>query len=472
MKSGSLNRVTSSWLFCPVPVLHSTLGLEPGSHFPHLTPTRTIVAMTRPLAAVLTLGCKLNLADSEEIARDLRARGFDVVDRVSEADAFVVNTCSVTHVADQKSRRLIRTVRRLSPNAAVTVTGCFPQSAGFDPVRELGADFVSGTRDADKRDLVQFISDRIAATPIPAAEVIRPLHTRAFIKAQEGCNDVCAFCIVPRTRGREESRSIEAVIAEVNDAVEAGTKEVVITGTQLGAWGRDLEPQLKPHHLIAGILQSTGVLRLRFSSLQPQDISPELLALWHDPRLMPHFHLALQSGSQSVLERMRRRYSAREFIDAAARIRAVSPDAAITTDIIAGFPGETGTEFEETLALAREVRFARIHAFPYSQRTKTAAIRMPGQVDPPVKQERMRQLLAVGNELAADFASQYAGTVRPVLWENRRSADASEPWFGHTDNYLPVHAATDANLANRITSTQLAAGYDGGMLGTPLGAPQ
>lgn len=426
-----------------------------------------MAASPRPLAAVLTLGCKLNLADSEEIARGLRERGFDVVDRVSEADAFVVNTCSVTHVADQKSRRLIRTVRRLSPNAAVTVTGCFPQSAGFDPVRELGADFVSGTRDADKQDLLAFIAARIDAPATVGVEP-QPLHTRAFIKAQEGCNDVCAFCIVPRTRGREESRSIEAVVAEVNAAVEAGTKEVVITGTQLGAWGRDLATPLKPHHLIAGILQDTGVLRLRFSSLQPQDITPELLALWHDPRLMPHFHLALQSGSQSVLERMRRRYTAYEFIEAAARIRAVTPDAAITTDVIAGFPGETDEEFEETLALAREVRFARIHAFPYSQRTKTAAIRMPGQVQPPVKQERMRQLLALGSELANSFARQFDGTTRPVLWEERRPQ--SSDWFGHTDNYIPVTAATDANLANRITSTQLSGVYDDRMHGTPLGA--
>ena len=198
----------------------------------------------RPLVAILTLGCKLNLADSEEIARGLQAAGFDTVDHVCEADAFVVNTCSVTHVADAKSRRLVRSVRRLSPEAKVTVTGCFPRSAGEAAAMELGADLVVGTRDSDKAELVRFLAAQFTAgrpqPPIVAPTRQRPAgstHARAFIKAQEGCNDVCAFCIVPQTRGREESRSIERVAAEVQAAVESGAREVVITGTQLGAWG-------------------------------------------------------------------------------------------------------------------------------------------------------------------------------------------------------------------------------------------
>lgn len=426
----------------------------------------------RPLAAILTLGCKLNLADSEEIARGLRTAGYDVVDRVCEADAYVINTCSVTHTADRKSRSLVRTVRRLSPGAAVTVTGCYPQSVGFEPTIDLGADFVTGTRTADKHELVSFLRDRAPAPLVPAEEPVplANLHTRAFIKAQEGCNDVCSFCIVPRTRGREESRPIAAVIAEVQAAVANGAREVVITGTQLGAWGRDLDPPLAPHHLIAGILAETDVLRLRFSSLQPQDITPELLALWHDPRLMPHFHLALQSGSDDVLTRMRRRYSAAEYRDAAARIRATVPGVAITTDIIAGFPGETDADFEETLALAREVRFARIHAFPYSQRSHTGAARMPGQVAHDVRQSRMRTLLALAGELSDAFHSSFSGTNRPVLWEQTREIDGEPRWFGYTDNYIPVYVAEPVpNLLNRITSTQLSARYHDGIRGIPFG---
>lgn len=416
------------------------------------------------LAAILTLGCKLNLADSEEIAHGLRASGYQVVDRLCEADAYVINTCSVTHVADAKSRKLIRSVRRIAPGARVTVTGCYPRSAGFDAAAALGADLVVGTRDSDKRELVAFLSGEREAAPAPRQGA--PLGTRAFVKAQEGCNDVCAFCIVPQTRGREESRSIARVAAEVNRAVESGAREVVITGTQLGAWGRDLDPPRKPHHLISGILEGTEVPRLRFSSLQPQDITPELLALWHDPRLMPHFHLALQSGSEATLRAMRRRYTAAGFIDATARIKAAVPGAAITTDVIAGFPGESEEDFEATLALCREAGFARLHCFPYSQRSRTTAARLPGQLPPPVKQERMARLLALGEELSLAFRREHLGTVRPVLWESERPAGvAGAPiWFGHTDNYIPVYG-TGTNLLNRVTPAVLREVYHDGVRG-------
>ena len=433
--------------------------------------------MGRPLAAVITLGCKLNIADSDQIAQELRTVGFDVVDSVCEADAYVLNTCSVTHVADAKSRKLIRAVRRLSPAAAVTVTGCFPQSAGFEAVRELGADFATGTRDADKDALVRFVAERSGArTNEPAAQVhegsTAPVQTRAFIKAQEGCNDVCAFCIVPRTRGREESRTIERVSAEVNRAVEAGAREVVITGTQLGAWGRDFETPLKPHQLISGVLERTEVARLRFSSLQPQDISAELLGLWADPRLMPHFHLALQSGSDKTLAAMRRRYTASEFVLAAERIKAAVAGAAITTDVIAGFPGESETDFEETLALCEAVGFARLHCFPYSQRSKTAAARMNEQLSPDAKRERMGRLLALGRELSEAFRNAHFGTIRPVLWESQRQTDSTSgtatTWFGHTDNYIPVYMNA-RDLLNRVTPVQLGGVYDDGVWGSAPG---
>ncbi len=433
----------------------------------------------RPVAAVLTLGCKLNLADSEEIARGLRERGFDVVDRLCEADAYVVNTCSVTHIADRKSRGLIRSVRRMAPGAAVTVTGCHPQSAGFEAVRALGADLVVGTRDADKAELVEFLATRTQEDRSPGVAPLTGvrgsdapggpsgearMHTRAFIKAQEGCHDVCAFCIVPRTRGREESRGIERVVAEVRRAVDEGVREVVITGTQLGAWGRDFEAPLKPHHLIAGVLEETDVSRLRFSSLQPQDISPELLSLWSDPRVMPHFHLALQSGSERTLSRMRRRYTAGEFLRAAERIRAAVPAVAITTDVIAGFPGETAEDFAETLALCEAVGFARIHAFPYSQRMRTAAAGMPGQVASDVRRERMARLMALGETLSREFRGQLSGTVRPVLWEKEQQTAEGPRWFGHTDNYVGVYAK-GAALHNRITPVRLGTLYDDGVSG-------
>ncbi len=409
----------------------------------------------RPLAAVITLGCKLNLADSEEVARGLRAAGFDVVDELCAADAYVVNTCSITHVADRKARRLIRSVRRMAPTAPVAVTGCYPATASEAEVRGLGADFVAGTRDADKSAVVGYLAGRFPGQLEHVPTLGNRLHTRAFVKVQEGCNDVCAFCIVPRTRGREVSRSIRAVVAEVERATADGAQEVVITGTQLGAWGRDGDPPLRVDQLIHGVLEATAQSRVRFSSLQPQDISPELLALWSDPRLMPHFHLALQSGSERVLGAMRRRYTAAEFLDAAARIRGAVPGAAITTDVIAGFPGETDDEFGETLTLCRAVGFARVHAFPYSPRAGTTAARMEGRLTPGLLKERMTQLIALGEELQEAFFRSHLGTVRPVLWESREDEDGSETWSGHTDNYIPVVMA-GRSLHNRITSALLA----------------
>ena len=410
----------------------------------------------RPVASVLTLGCKLNLADSEAVAARLSAAGYEVVDAMCEADAVVVNTCSVTHAADRKSRRLIRAARRLSPAAPIAVTGCYPRSAGEEVVEALGADFVAGTTEAEHARLVARLT---AVAPPPASPRPAPapgLHTRAFVKAQEGCNDVCAFCIVPRTRGREVSRSIDDVARDVAQAHARGAREVVLTGTQLGAWGRDLPDPLTPRDLIAGVLAQTETPRLRFSSLQPQDITPELVALWGDPRLMPHFHLALQSGADPVLARMRRRYDTDAYREALERIRAATPDAAVTTDVIAGFPGEREEDFAATLALCEEAAFARIHAFPYSPRARTAAASMAGQVPVEVRKERMARLLALASDLAADFRARFAGQVRPVLWEEQRATPQGPRWHGLTDNYVSVYAESDGDLAGRITPATLA----------------
>ena len=410
--------------------------------------------MPRPVASVLTLGCKLNLADSEAIAARLVAAGYDVVDAMCEADAVVVNTCSVTHTADRKSRRLIRAARRLSPAAPVAVTGCYPRSAGDEVVEALGADFVAGTTEDEHSRLVARLT-AAAPPPAPGPAAAPALHTRAFVKVQEGCNDVCAFCIVPRTRGREVSRSVEDVAREVAAAHARGAREVVLTGTQLGAWGRDLPEPLAPRDLIAGVLARTETPRLRFSSLQPQDITPGLLALWDDPRLMPHFHLALQSGADPVLERMRRRYDIAAYRDALARIRFAVPDAAVTTDVIAGFPGEREEDFAATLALCEEAAFARIHAFPYSSRARTSAAGMPDQVPVEVRKERMARLLALADGLARAFRTRFTGQVRSVLWEERRATPEGPLWHGLTDNYVSVYAEGDRDLAGRITPATL-----------------
>jgi threonylcarbamoyladenosine tRNA methylthiotransferase MtaB len=410
-----------------------------------------------PTAALVTLGCKLNLAESQAIGRSLGQAGYRVVEGLCEADAVVLNTCSVTHVADQKSRRLVRSARRAAPGAAIAVTGCYPRSAGVEAAIALGADFVAAPDEAGRAALVAFLGQRRGAgtreAPPPR------LQTRAFIAAQSGCNDVCAFCIVPWTRGREVSRTAEAVAAEVNEALAAGANEVVITGTQLGAWGRDLEPRLGPERLIGELLERTEAPRVRFSSLQPQDITPGLLALWRDPRLMPHFHLALQAGSDTTLAAMRRRYTVAQYRDAVARIRAAVGGVAITTDVIAGFPGEGEAAFEETLDLCREVGFARVHCFPYSPRSRTSAARLADQVPVETRRARMQRLLALAGELAAEFRGRARGQVRPVLWEGERQVGREQLLGGYTDNYIQVFTG-DMELTNRITPA---------LLGEPLG---
>lgn len=401
--------------------------------------------------AVLTLGCKLNQADSEAIARELVARGCDVIDRPSAADAYIINTCSVTHVADRKSRHLVRLARRLGgPGASVALVGCYPETAGLDVARRTGADLVLGNR--DKLALVDsLLGHRRAAVDAPA----RPLRTRAFVKAQEGCNDVCAFCIVPRTRGREVSVPIDGVVAEVARREAAGVQEVVITGTQLGAYGRDIGSGLPD--LLRALLAETLTPRIRCSSLQPQDVTPELVGLWEDPRLCRHFHLALQSGCDATLARMRRRYDTRRYREAVELIRSAVPGAAITTDVIVGFPGETDGEFEKSLAFCEAMAFAGIHVFPYSRRPGTTADKLPGHVPPEVKRERVRRMLALADASARRFREAHIGRVVSVLWEGRARGAAQDVWEGLTDDYVRVRARSQANLLNRITGARVLA---------------
>ncbi len=423
--------------------------------------------------ALLTLGCKLNQAESETLARELAAAGCRVVDRPSAADAFIINTCSVTHVADRKSRHLARLARRLAPEAPVVVTGCCVETGQPGLAEAVGADLALGNE--AKATLVRTLLARGNGQAV-ACEGRCPvaagmgLRTRAFVKVQEGCDDVCAFCIVPRTRGRERSVPIDEVVAAVRQREAEGVREVVLTGTQLGAYGRDLGEGASPADLISALLARASLPRLRFSSLQPQDITPGLLALWRDSRLCRHFHLALQSGSDAVLRRMRRRYSAEEFRGAAARLREAVPDVAITTDVIVGFPGETEAEFEESYAFCREMGFARMHDFPYSRRSGTAAARMAQQVPERVKRGRVERMLTLAREMEGAWLARFIGRDVLVLWERPREAGDGGPpvWEGLTDNYIRVYARSADDLRNGLLPVRLRRVRDGGVEGEPL----
>jgi threonylcarbamoyladenosine tRNA methylthiotransferase MtaB len=426
-----------------------------------------------PTVSVLTLGCKLNQADSEVIARRLAQSGVRIADRpVAGAEAFVINTCSVTHVADRKARHLVRMARRLSPDADIVLTGCYAETAPADIAKQTGADAVLSN--AAKPDIPDRLLERLRERGDPSAgcpTFIRgDLRTRAFIKIQEGCNELCAFCIVPYTRGRETSVPIDDVVSAVRDREADGVQEVVLTGTQLGNYGRDTgEREQGPRRLLEALLARTSVPRIRLSSIQAQDISPALLDLWKDRRLCAHFHLPLQSGSDAVLQRMRRRYSAEDYRRAVTLIRELVPDVAITTDVIAGFPGETDSDFEATLGLCRETGFAAIHAFPYSRRPHTAAALMPRHLPPPVRRVRLERLLELGRETSRAFRHRFLGSTMQVLWEDNRGGR----WQGLTGNYIRVYAAVAGDLSNRLLPTHLAALEEDGVVGltaVPAGA--
>ncbi len=431
-----------------------------------LVPDRT------PTVAVLTLGCKLNQADSEALARRLVAEGLRIVDRpLRGADAFVINTCSVTHVADRKARHLARLARRLSPGAEVILTGCYAETAAPGASALIGADAV--VRNADKPSIPDRLLERLRERGDPAGGCTIPvreaLRTRAFVKIQEGCDELCAFCIVPYTRGREASVPIERVLEEVLARQAEDVQEVVLTGTQLGNHGRDLGwSERGPRRLLEALLQHTSVPRIRLSSLQAQDISPELLRLWENPRLCPHFHLPLQSGSDAVLRRMRRRYTADQFRRAVEMVREHVPDAAITTDVIAGFPEETDADFEATCRLVAEAGFAAVHVFPYSRRPGTAAALMPGRVPPPLKRARLEPLLALGRAAAETFRRRFLGRTLDVLWEQEKAGR----WQGLTGNYMRVYTCADADLSNRVLPAKLqvleAEGVSGDLQASPV----
>lgn len=421
---------------------------------------------TRPVVSILTLGCKLNQSDSEAIARRLAGEGVRVTDRPARgADAFVINTCSVTHVADRKARHMVRLARRLSPDAQVVLTGCYAETATADIGEITGADLV--LTNAEKPLIAERLLEHLSARGDPAGGCPTPvrdgLRTRAFIKIQEGCNELCAFCIVPYTRGREVSVPIDLVVQDVQAREADGVVEVVLTGTQLGNYGRDLGwTEQGPRRLLDALLERTSVPRIRLSSLQAQDIHRGLLDLWRDKRLCPHFHLPLQSGSDRVLAAMRRRYTVRKFLDAVSAIRTAVPAVAITTDVIAGFPGETEADFEATLDVCREAEFAAMHCFPYSRRPQTGAAKMAGHLPPEVRRERLVRLLDVARHSSERFRRAHDGTTAEVLWEH----ESHGLWQGLTGNYIRAYTAANEDLTNRLLPTRLQGLEAEGMRGT------
>ena len=411
-----------------------------------------------------THGCKLNQADTQLLSRELGSAGFTVSQSIEDADVYVLNTCTVTHVADRKARQAVRAAKRRNPNTLIVVTGCYAQRAPDDLRSMPEIDLVVGN--VDKPSLARMI-EGTALGPDSACAVggdqalsqVLRIRSRAMVKIQEGCDQVCAYCIVPTVRGRERSIPMDDIVATANSYADMGCQEVVLTGTQLGSYGFDLE-NTDIADLVRNLLERTEVPRIRISSLQPQDISEELLNLWKDPRLCPHFHVPLQSGSDSILKTMRRRYTSAEFQRSVRQIKEAVPCVAVTADVIVGFPGETESDFKDTVSACLEAGLASVHVFPYSIRPGTSAAYFKEQVDPAVKSSRVKELTSVVDDLARRFREASVGQTRPILWERATSSDKGMIWQGLTDNYLRTRVRSDSHLANRITLASLES-FDG-----------
>jgi len=413
----------------------------------HIIFIQMVKSSEAPSITLDTVGCKLNQAESQLFARQFAKAGYRLVAADNGADVYILNTCTVTHVADGKCRKLLSQARRRNPDALVVAVGCYVERARQDLARLDGVDLVLDN--SQKPNLVSILEESdYLSRPSAAPSANANFRTRAFVKVQDGCNNFCSFCIVPLVRGRERSVPVDQVLAELNERVADGDKEVVLTGTEIGAYNHQ---GVSLGGLLERILKETGVARLRLSSLQPQEITTELIGLWADERLCRHFHLSLQSGSDAVLKRMSRRYTTTDYKRAVALIREAVPEAAITTDVIVGFPGETEAEFQESYNFAKQTRFARIHVFPYSPRPGTKAEAMPDRVEDKTKQERSRKMRALGRAGIRNFRKKFLGKTVTVLWEKQTCG----VWSGLTDNYIRVFAKSDKDLANKLMPVTL-----------------
>jgi threonylcarbamoyladenosine tRNA methylthiotransferase MtaB len=412
----------------------------------------------RTTVALDSLGCKLNQAEIQSLARQFEAAGYRLVAPDAKADIYVLNTCTVTHVADRKSRHLLRMARRRNPNARLIAIGCYAHRAPEELRKVEGVELVLGND--RKMNLFSLLTDSALqqSAPIPPSDPHASRRARVFLKIQDGCKNFCAYCIVPYVRSREYCVPADDVLTQINSLITDGYREVVLTGTEIGGYQSD---DVNLGGLIKHILAATTLPRLRLSSLQPHHITPELIKLWQDARLCPHFHLSLQNGSDSVLERMKRRCSISDYRNAIELIRGVVQDVAITTDVIVGFPGESDAEFQETLKFCREMEFARIHVFPFSPRPGTAAAIMTEQISDAVKKQRSNQMLALSKESVKAFQQRFIGQTVDVLWEQK----SQDVWSGLTGNYIKVYARSSKSLTNLILPVKLEKLYRDGVWG-------
>lgn len=414
-------------------------------------------------AAFYTLGCKVNQYETEILMQRFGAAGFDIVSHRDPADVFVINSCTVTGTSDQKTRQVLRRLRRENPGAVLALTGCFPQAFPKDAQSLKEADVITGARNrGELLDAVQeFLVTRrqvVRIIPHDAGEPFEPMRanhflerTRAFIKIEDGCDRYCSYCIIPTARGPIRSKPLEDLQAELADLVTAGYQEFVLAGINLSSYGR--EWGLRLVHAVQAACQVPGVMRVRLGSLEPELLTREdirrMAAL---PQFCPQFHLSLQSGCDATLRRMNRHYNGEEYLQIVQDIRAVFPDASITTDVMVGFPGETDEEFAESLRFVEKLGLAKAHVFAYSRRPGTRADRMENQVSRSVKEARSAKMIALTDESRRRFLLQQVPSVQEVLFE---SAVSEHIYEGYTKNYTPVRLASAENLQGQLKKVRL-----------------
>lgn len=426
-------------------------------------------------AASFALGCKVNQYESEAIAELFQEKGYEIVGIDEEADVYVINTCTVTNFGDKKSRQLIRKVKRQNENAIVAVVGCYAQTAPQELMKVEGVNLVIGTK--DRAQIVEMVENYKTengvenhVSDIMKERVFEPLsiqklanRTRAYLKIQDGCSQYCSYCIIPYARGPIRSRDPQDVLAEVKRLAENGFKEVVLTGIHVASYGKDRH-DTSLLEILRQVHEVEGIERIRFSSIEPNVVTEEFAQAIADmPKVCDHFHLSLQSGCDKTLKEMNRKYDTEKYRQAAATLRKYLPEVALTTDIIAGFPGETEEDFQASYDFAKEIGFAKIHAFPYSPKRGTPAAARKDQLLNAVKAERSHRLIELSDKMADDFIQAYVGKEVEVLYERAIGEGIYE---GHTTNYIKVKGASDKDLTNVICKTKITKAENEELFGT------
>ena len=422
--------------------------------------------------AFYTLGCKTNQYETQAMERLLTEKGHEIVPFEGNADGYIVNTCSVTAVADKKNRAIIRRCKKNHPEAILGVCGCYPQHAA-EALREMGIDVIGGSgnraefvdmmlsaaADRTRQEQVDNALRRREFEILPAGGLEE--RTRAMLKVQDGCVNFCSYCIIPYTRGPIRSAPLELAVAQAKELAQRGYKEIVVTGIEIASWGADLPGKPQVTALIEAICQAVPEVRIRLGSLEPRIVTEEFCEkLKSYVNLCPQFHLSMQSGCDTVLARMKRKYDTARYYESVRLLNEFFPDCAITTDMIVAFPGETEEEFAESLAFIRKCAFADMHIFPYSRRPGTPADKMPGQHNNDTKESRSRAAIAIAEQMSCDFRQKLVGTTHAVLFEEMDGA----LYTGHAPNYVKVYAEGEAlhNEVRRVTITGI---YKDGVLG-------